>query len=379
MRIAKIEVSSVRVDLSRPYITADYKGQGMTTKSCVVLRMTTDDGLCGLGESDPFLTFSYESPETVMQVIRHHLGPAVLGSDPRNLAALHAKMDSVVPGWPFAKAPFDVAAHDLSGQALGVPVYQLLGGHLRDRVPMIWPIGGDTPEHNAQEVLAKLDEGYRSFHVKLGALSPEQDVARLEAIRAAVGPDVPLMVDVNQGWDRTTALRTIRLLEPFNLSIVEQPVPAWDREGMAKIQAATHIPISADEALHSTHDAIHLIGQDAARVFSLKTGKCGGLFRTRQIAAMAEAAGLPCFVNSMIEMGISVAASLHLAASLPNLVDHGHALMSHLRIQEDILQADSFEYDGKDILVPTHRAGLGVEIDEERLERRTLDRFILEL
>ena len=81
----------------------------------------------------------------------------------------------------------------------------------------------------------------------------------------------------------------------------------------------------------------------------------------------------------MIEMGISVAASLHLAASLPNLVDHGHALMSHLRIQEDILQADSFEYDGKDILVPTHRPGLGVEIDEERLERRTLDRFVLEL
>ena len=144
--------------------------------------------------------------------------------------------------------------------------------------------------------------------------------------------------------------------------------------GLADIQQ-----FSADEVLHSTHDAVRLIRHDAARVFSLKTGKCGGLFRTRQIAAIAEAAGVPCFVNSMIEMGISVVASLHLAASLPNLVDHGHALMSHLRIQEDILRADSFKYDGKDILVPSDRAGLGVDIDEEKLERRTLDRFVLEL
>jgi muconate cycloisomerase len=351
----------------------------MTDKSCVVLRMMTDDGHCGIGESDPFLTFTYESPEAVMEVIRHSLGPAVLGMDPGNIVALHVKMDSIVPGWPFAKAPIDVAAYDLLGQALSVPVCQLLGGHVRDRVPMIWPIGGDTPERNAQEVMEKLEEGYRSFHIKLGALTPDEDVARVKSIREVVGPDIPLMVDVNQGWDRSTALRTTRRLERFNLSIIEQPAPAWDLDGLVKIQAATHTPISADESLHSAQEAMKLLQRDAARVFSLKTGKCGGLFRTRQIAAMAEAAGVPCFVNSMIEMGISVAASLHLAASVPNLVNHGHALMSNLRIKEDILVADSFQYDGKDILVPKDCRGLGVRIDEEKLERRTLDRFVFEL
>ncbi|MDH3674278.1 MAG: chloromuconate cycloisomerase, partial [Anaerolineae bacterium] len=217
-----------------------------------------------------------------------------------------------------------------------------------------------------------------SLHIKLGALSPEVDVARVKAISQAVGSEIPLMIDINQGWDYSTAVRTIRQLEAFNISMIEQPVPAWNLDDMAKIQAAVDLPISADESLHSIQEAMNLIRHDAARVFSLKTGKCGGLFRTRQIAAMAEAAGLPCFVNSMIEMGVSVIASLHLAASVPNLVNHGHALMSNLRIKEDILVPDSFQYDGKDIVVPQDCRGLGVKIDEEKLAQRTIDRFVLE-
>lgn len=377
MQIARIEASVVQAEVTKPYVSALEK-KGMTEVHCIVLRVTTDDGLCGLGETDPHPGFAAESPETVMQVIRRYLGPAVLGLDPGNLVALHARMDSVVSGFPFAKAPIDIAAYDLLGQAWGVPVYQLLGGRVRDRVPMIWPIGGGTPEENVQEVMAKLEEGYRTLHVKLGALSPEEDIDRIRAIRAAAGPDIFIMVDINQGWDRSTALHTIRRLEKFKLSIIEQPVPAWDIESMAKIQATVNTPISADEALHSPHQAVELIRRDAAHAFSLKHGKCGGLFRTRQIAAIIEAAGWPCFVNSMIEMGISVAASLHLAATVPNLIGHGHALMSNLRIKEDILVEDSFQYDHKDILVPQDCQGLGVKIDEEKLERRTLERFILE-
>jgi muconate/chloromuconate cycloisomerase len=379
MRIVRIEASAVQVELIKPYVTADSRKQGMTEKHSVVLRMFTDDGLCGIGESDPSPTFSPESPESVMQVIRHHTGPAVLGMAPDNLVALHVKMDSAVVDCPFAKAAIDVAAHDLLGQALGVPVYQLLGGRVRDQVPMIWPIGSGTPEDNACEAVTKVEEGYGSLHIKLGALGPEEDIARVKAIREAVGKDIALMVDVNQGWDLSTAIRAVHRLEEFDLSMVEQPVPAWDLESMAKIQASVDLPISADESLYSPHRAMELVHRDAARVFSLKTGKCGGLFRTRQIAAIAEAAGLPCFVNSMIEMGISVAASLHLAASIPNLVEHGHALMSNLRIKDDILLPDSFRYEGRNILIPEKCKGLGIRLDEEKLERRTLNRFVLEI
>lgn len=377
MQIAQIEVRKVWVELIKPYVTADYKGAGMSGKPCVIVRVMTDEGLVGLGESDPFPTFTYESPDGVIALLRNHLGPAILGMDPCNIAALHAKMDAAVPGWPFAKAPLDVAAHDLLGQALGVPVYQLLGGRVRDRIPMIWPLGGAAPEMNAREAIEKTAEGYGSLHVKLGALTPDEDVGRLTAIREAIGPGIPIMVDVNQGWDQSTALRTIRRLEPIGVSMVEQPVPAADPEGMAQIQAAVAVSISADESLHSLSDALGLIRRDAARIFSLKTGKLGGLMRARQVAAIAEAAGIPCFVNSMIEMGISVAASLHLAASVPNLVMHGHALMSNLRIKHDILVDGAFYYEGKDILVPADVTGLGVTIDEAKLDTLTMEKHVI--
>jgi muconate cycloisomerase len=377
MQIMRIEVSLVRFDLVKPYVCADTQDPGATERHCVVLRMVTDDGLCGIGESDPAPGFSAESQYSVMQILRHNIGPAVLGMHPGNLVALQDKMDAAIPDCPFAKAPIDMAAHDLLGQALGVPVYQLLGGKLRDRVPLIWPIGSGNPAENVREAEKKIEEGYRSLHIKIGAMRPEEDIDRIRAIRRLVGKDISLMVDVNQGWDLSTAIRTISRLEEFDLSMVEQPVPAWDLESMAKIQASANVPISADESLHSIHSAVELVKLDAARVFSLKTGKCGGLLRTRQIAAIAEAAGLPCFVNSMIEMGASVAASLHLAASIPNLVNHGHALMSNLRIKEDILAPHSFTYKDKDILVPEHCTGLGVKLDEKKLEQRTLDRFTL--
>ena len=378
MRIVAIEAAIVSAEVAKPYVTAMEK-QGMTTTRCVVVQVRTDNGLVGLGEADPLVGFTAEGPESVMATIRHYIGPAVLGMDPANIAALHQRMDAVMPGFPFAKAPLDIAAYDLLGQDLGVPVYQLLGGKVRDRVPLVWPIGGGTAAENVAEALERVAEGYRTLHIKVGALSPDEDVERLTAVRAAVGGEIAIMVDANQGWDRSTALRTIERLQTLNLSIIEQPVPAWDTDGMALIQARTHTFVSADEALGSPHDAVELIRRQAARAFSLKTGKCGGLYRTRQIAAIIEAAGLTCFVNSMIELGISVAASLHLAASVPNLIDHGHALMSNLRLKQDILTADSFQYDGRDLLVPVDCHGLGVRLNEALLAERTLERFVLSL
>lgn len=377
MRIKSIEISLLKGEVTKPYISA-LVPEGMTTFASVLLRVTTDDGLVGLGETNPLPGFTAESPESVMQMLRSRVGPAVLGMDPTNVGALHARMDAAAPGNPFAKAPIDIAAYDLWGQSLRVPIHQLLGGRLRDRVPMIWPIGGATPAENVGEVLEKIEAGYRSFHIKIGALGPQIDVARVRAIREAVGPDIPLMLDANQGWDRTTALQTIRQLEEFAPSMVEQPVPAWDIESMAAIQAAVSVPISADEMVDSAHKAVELVSRDAARVFSLKTGKMGGFMRTLQIATIAEAAGIHYFINSMIEMGVSVAASLHVAAVVPNLVNHGHALMSNLRITEDIVTPASFAYDGKSILVPEHCHGLGITLDEDIVARRTLERFVID-
>lgn len=376
MHIDQIEAFLVRLELVKPYVNAIEKA-GMREASAIIVRLTTDEGIQGIGETNPHPGFTADSPEAVMQLIEARIGPALLGMEIGSMGALHVRMNAAIPGNPFAKAPFDVAAHDILGQKLGVPVHQLLGGALYDRLPMLWPLGGGTPEENAAEALAKLEEGYGSLHIKVGALPPAVDVARVAAIRRAVGPETPLMIDANQGWDRSTAIRTIRQLEAYAPSMVEQPVPLWDRESMRTIQAAVATPISADEALDTPQAAVDLIRRDAARVFSLKTAKMGGLQPARRIAAIAEAAGVQCFVNSMIEAGVAVAASLHLAATVPNLVDHGHALMSNLRIKRDVLPAGSFAYAGRDILVPADCTGLGVQLDERALSEMTLERIVL--
>lgn len=376
MRIREVRVNLIRSYTVKSYVTAIYK-EGMTESRSIIVQLVTDEGLTGIAETNPELGFGTESRQSVMSLIHERLGPAALGMDGTNINALMQRVSKSVPGNSFAKAPFDIAAHDLLGKALNVPVHQLLGGKIRDRVPMIWAFGGGTPEENVAEALAKMEEGYRSFHIKLGALNPAVDVARVAAVREAVGPDVPIMLDANQGWDRSTAMHTIRQLAAYNPSMVEQPVPAWDMESMAKIQASTHVPISADEVIGSPQTAIELVRRDAARVFSLKHGKMGGLTRTMQIAAIAEAAGLPCFVNSMIEMDLSVITSLHVAAVVPNLINHGQALMSNLRMKGSILEPGAFNYDGKDILVPEHCAGLGVTLDQDEIERRTLASFVL--
>jgi len=378
MQIRRIQVNLIRAEVTKPYVTAIEKG-GMTEVRSVLVRLTTEDGLTGVGETNPHPGFTAESPDSVMALICHRIGPALLGMDAGSINALLVRMDEAIPGNPFAKAPFDIAAFDLLGQALNVPVYQLLGGKVRDRIPMIWPFGGGAPAENAAEATAKIAEGYGSLHIKVGALGPDTDVARVAAVREAVGPHIPIMIDANQAWDRSTAIRTIQRMAVYNPSMVEQPVPSWDMASMAAVQAAVSVPISADEVIDSPHKVMDLIRQDAARIFSLKHGKMGGLTRARQIAAMAEAAGIPCFVNSMIELGVSVAASLHLAATVPNLIDHGHALMSNLRMKGDILVPGSFHYDGKDILVPDHCAGLGIRLDEDEVARRTLDSFTLEM
>ncbi len=154
MKIVKLEIASVRFELEHPYVTAGYKGVGLVEKKCVIVRLHTDTGLSGVGESDSHPAFTYESPETVMAVLSHQLAPAVLGADPCNLSKIHAKMDDAIPGWAFAKGPIDVACYDAWGQSLGLPVYKLLGGALRDRVPLIWPIGGGTPDENARAIFS---------------------------------------------------------------------------------------------------------------------------------------------------------------------------------------------------------------------------------
>lgn len=372
MKITAIRAYAVNIPTLKTYHVA-VMGTITSTQS-VVIEMHTDEGLIGIGESDPSLAFTGESQQTVMTMLKHHLGPAVLGMDPLAIEAIYTRMESVCVDNPFAKAAIDLACHDLLGKALEVPVYQLLGGLVRERLPIMWSLGSEPPEVNAREAAAKVEEGYRTIGLKLGILPPERDVERVKLVRQTVGDNVQLRCDANQGWTIGTAISTIRKLEEQQVAMIEQPLPRWDLHGLAQVVREVNIPVGVDESLSSPRDALNIIQAKAADFYSIKTTKQGGLLNAKKIAGMVQAAGGKLFVNSMIEMGVSVMSGLHFAAATPGLFDIGHALTSVRRLADDILK-EPVLYESAEIVVPQDRVGLGVALDEGKMAKYTIGDF----
>ena len=374
MKISRIRVREVAIPLLKSY-TVSRVGT-VTQTGSVVLEMDTDQDLTGVGESDPALMFTGESQHTVMAILRHHLGPAILGRNPLDLEQLHGHMDFICVGNPFAKAAIDLACHDIAGKALNVPVYQLHGGLVSERIEVMWSLGSDSVEANVEDAVRRVEEGYRTIGLKVGTLEPKYDIARLRAVRLAIGTDIRIRCDANQAWGAAEAIEIIRRMEEFDICMVEQPVAGWDIEGLARVKAAVDVPIAVDEGLHSPRDALKIIKADAADIFSIKTTKMGGLLPSWKTAAIIESAGRKVFVNSMIELGVSVMSGLHFAVSNPSLFPSGHALNSVRRLQDDIL-ADPPPYDGNEILAPRGRAGLGVVLDQRKMRKYTVSEFCL--
>lgn len=372
MKITALKVYAVNIPTIKSYQVATL-GTINTTQS-VVVELHTNEGITGIGETDPALMFTGESQQTVMTMLKHHLGPAILGSNPMQIEKLHQRMEQVCLGNPFAKAAIDLASYDLMGKALGVPVYQLLGGLVHERLPVMWSLGSAPPDENAREALTKVEEGYRTIGLKLGILPPELDLQRVARVREAVGEDIQIRCDANQGWNVVTAIDTIQRLGEYNVAMIEQPIPKGNLSGMAQIVRTVNIPVGVDESLSSPQDALQIIRAGAADFYSLKTTKQGGLNPSKKIVALVETAGGKIFVNSMIEMGISVMSGLHFAASTPGLFEIGHALNSVRRLKDDVL-ANPVQYDGGFIITPQDRVGLGVELDPIKMEQYTIGEF----
>jgi muconate cycloisomerase len=335
----------------------------------VFVRVETRDGLTGWGEAACLggPTWSEESAESVAATVERYLAPWLKGRDAAAIEPLRLEMARRVQGNPFARAAVEMALWDLNGRALGVPVHRLLGGRVRDRVPLSWSLAVADPEAEVAEARELVARGHRIFKVKTAARPVAEDAARLVRIREAVGPDVSLRVDANQGWDRVTALRAIRALEPAGLDFVEQPVPRWDRRGLAAIGRRARVPVLADESCASPHDALELARLGGVSILSLKVTKSGGLAATMAIARVAEAAGLGAYVGCMIETSLGTAAYLHAAlAAAP--VTWGCELFGPLLLQGDVTREPVRYADGA--ILALDGPGLGVEVDERLIKDR---------
>lgn len=366
MKITMIELFQVSIPLMNPYRLSKVYGT-ICDAQAVIVKIHTDEGIIGYGEADPMPPFTEESPAGVMAAIRDYLGPRLLNEDPGSIALLGAKMDSLMCGNNTAKGAIDMALYDILGKERKTPLYALLGGIYRSEIPLLWPLGSGSPEEDVEQINEKLSEGYRTFMVKMGSLPIAEEVKRIKAIIGRFGSDIHVIVDVNQGWEVAEALEFISALKEYRLEFIEQPIARWNVKGLRRIRERSAFPLSADESLISVHDAVTLIQEQAVDIFSIKVSKNGGLSGAKKIAILAEASGIKCLMNSMLELGISQASALHLGCSTPNLLDCGHCYMSTLRLSDDV--TDFSNHIEEAIAKPPSGAGLGINIDHDKIER----------
>ena len=365
MKLAELRVVRADIPVRRPH---KMSFTTLETVNFVFVRAETSDRLVGWGEAACLggPTWSEESAESVAATIERYLAPWLVGRDPIDVEALRLEMARRVQGNAFARAAVEMALWDLAGRSLGVPVYRLLGGRVRDRVPLSWSLAVADPQAEVEEARERIALGHRIFKIKTGAAPLPDDVERVRRLRAAVGPAVTLRVDANQGWDRPTALQAVRALEPCALDFVEQPVPRWDLEGLAFVAERAPMPIMADEACCTDHDALALARRGAVSIVSLKLTKSGGLLGSLAIARVAAAAGMGCYVGCMIETSLGTAAYLHLAlAAAP--VTWGCELFGPLLLAGDVTRRPVQYADG--CILGLDGPGWGVDVDEAALAR----------
>ena len=288
-----------------------------TAANHLLITVKTDDGLIGYGYAAPNPTISGESQASASWVLAR-FAEALVGYEVFNLEGLHQEMNQIVRGNLNAKAALEMAFLDLLGKYAKTPVCNLLGGRLRDavRTTRVVPLG--PPETMRRVSLRFREEGYTAVKLKMDG-SIDTDVQRVKAVRTSVGRDLWITVDANMAYTPKKAINLLKRLQPYEVDMVEQPIPAEDLEGLAQVSQASSIPILADESVVSPSDAYRLAKAGAVDAMSLKIPKMGGILPAKRVAAICEAADIQCLVGTKPGGMLTDAAHAHLIASTPNL------------------------------------------------------------
>lgn len=338
----------------------------------VIVKLHTDEGIVGHGESAPFARLSQLGQKPIVDVLVDYLAPAVIGKDPFDLEAVWRAMDRATPYAAQAKGAIDMALYDIMGKKTGMPAYNFLGGAVRREIPLQAIVTIDTLENMKQASLRWVDQGFHTIRIKLGLGELRKDQQLVHEIRKAVGDDIKIRVDPNQAYSVKEALKMIPVLEEHDIEIYEQPVRWDDLDGLAKINASTYIPVMPHEAMSSIQDVRALIDHKAVSLFSLKTDRPGGLTKARIARDLAELYNIPCVVMSSVELSVSTYASMQFAATLKDL-DFACEASGVYEI-EDIADSAGRIVNGS-FVVPDG-PGFGVEVDEEKLKYYTKQTWV---
>ena len=373
MKIAAIETFDLACPLEQPF---GWSQGWLDQRSTTLVKVTTDDGLVGWGEG------------AAASLIDGLLAPLLIGQDPMDRAGLWERMfhalyngNNAVGLAGSALSALDIALWDLAGKATGLPVCALLGGKVRDKVAVyatgLYYTEGEFPDRLLDEARGYVVAGFKGMKTKVGGLSITEDVARVRALRDAIGPDIHLMVDANEAYNATTAIRIGRQLTDLDLVWFEEPVNAQDLDAYLEVKAALPMAIAGGENLRTRYEFKPYLTLRAYDIVQPDIMHCGGITEMQRICAMANSCGIQ--INPHVwGSPVMIAATLHLAATLPPCPP-AHNTQPYM--QEPVMEFDRtpsairqelcavpFDQEDSFVRVPTG-PGLGIEVDEEVVER----------
>ncbi len=359
--ITRVGLYRLRVPLKEPFVISL---ETITHAENILVLIHTADGQTGYGECSPYRTITGESQDGAYAVGRE-LGRLLLGRDPVALEDNLDRLDRHIYGNRCIKSAFDMALYDLAARYAGLPLYAFLGGNNDRPLRTDMTVSIGAPEKMAADARSFQQAGFEAIKVKLGTQT-DDDVARIKAVRQAIGKDIPLRIDANQGWDLPTATRTLQALAGFGIEYCEAPIPKWQYEALPLLRKQSLIPIMADESIFDHHDAFRLAKLGACDFFNIKLAKSGGIRNALRIVAVAEAAGIPSQVGCFSETRLGITALAHLALARRSI--HHYDMDSFLMLAEDPIEGGVNYQPGGRISVP-EKPGLGIHIPEARMSK----------
>ncbi len=354
LTISQIDLFALSIPLIEPFIIS--LGT-LSHAENVVVQIRTREGISGWGECSPFKSINGESAGTCL-VAGKDLAEILLHQDPLDISSRIADMDRLYYGNNSIKSAFDMALYDIAAQYAGLPLYKFLGGEKNKTIETDYTVSLGNPAKMAADALLIKQKGFPAVKVKVGE-GGSKDVERIRAIREAVGYEIPIRIDANQGWLPEEAIATLKALEPYRIQHCEEPIPRYDFMELPGIRNQSPIPIMCDESCGDPYELKRLIKLKACDRINIKLGKSGGIFKALQMISMAEKAGMKIQIGAFLESRLAMTAFAHLALCSPDIIyfDFDTALMFS---EDPVIEGIQYRENGK-IEVPEIR-GIGASL-----------------
>jgi L-alanine-DL-glutamate epimerase-like enolase superfamily enzyme len=361
-KIQSVEIYKLFIPLKEPFVIS--LGPINQVQNIVVI-IRTADGCAGYGECSPYMSINGESIDTCF-IVGQYFAKVLKGADALDIAGCMQTMDKTIYGNTSIKSAFDIALHDIAAQHAGVPIYVFLGGKKNKTLETDMTISIGDPAKMQSDARRFIDAGFPAIKVKLGE-TKEKDIARIKAIREAIGNQHPLRIDANQGWKTAdNAIEVLQALGQFNIEHCEEPISRHRFMELHKVSEASPIPIMADESCGDEYDAERLIGLNACRMFNIKLGKSSGFHKGLKIAKLGANANMEMQVGGFMESRLGMTAAAHMALANDHI--HHCDFDTPLMFTEDPV-IGGIKYLDKGVIDLPDVPGLGAVIDDSYLQK----------